>query len=67
MIGFTEISITSTLNYNQLWQLKINDCLRLTPFLTGLRVSSLTVTDLILIYESVTYSAPVVRRLTLHS
>jgi hypothetical protein len=27
-------------NYNQLWQLTINNCLRLTPFLTGLRVSS---------------------------
>jgi hypothetical protein len=25
-------------NYNQLRQLTINDCLRLTPFLTGLRV-----------------------------
>jgi hypothetical protein len=29
------------LNYNQLQQLTINDCLRLVPFLTGLRVSSL--------------------------
>jgi hypothetical protein len=28
-------------NYNQLWQLTINDCVRLSPFLTGLRVSSL--------------------------
>jgi hypothetical protein len=28
-------------NYNQLWQLTINDCLRLTPFLAGQRVSSL--------------------------
>jgi hypothetical protein len=28
-------------NYNQLWQLAINDCLRLAPFLTGLRASSL--------------------------
>jgi hypothetical protein len=28
-------------NYNQLWQLTVNGCLRLAPFLTGLRVSSL--------------------------
>jgi hypothetical protein len=28
-------------NYNQLWQLTINDSLRLAPFLTGLRMSSL--------------------------
>jgi hypothetical protein len=28
-------------NYNQLWQLKINDCVRLAQFLAGLRVSSL--------------------------
>jgi hypothetical protein len=28
-------------NYNQLQQLTISDCLRLAPFLTGLRVSSL--------------------------
>jgi hypothetical protein len=27
-------------NYNQLWELTINDCLRLAPFLTGLWVSS---------------------------
>jgi hypothetical protein len=31
-------------NYNKLWQLTVNDCLRLAPFLTGLRVSS-TVTN----------------------
>jgi hypothetical protein len=29
-------------NYNQLWQLTINGCLRLTLFLTGLLVSSLS-------------------------
>jgi hypothetical protein len=34
-------SCTITLNYNQLQQLTINDCLRLAPFLTGLWVSSL--------------------------
>jgi hypothetical protein len=28
-------------NYTQFWQLTINDCLRLAPFLAGLRVSSL--------------------------
>jgi hypothetical protein len=43
-------------DYSQLQQLTINDCLRLTPFLTGLRVSFLPVTDLVLIYESVTSS-----------
>jgi hypothetical protein len=32
---------TITLNYNQLQQLTINDCLRLAPFLTGPRMSSL--------------------------
>jgi hypothetical protein len=31
-------------NYNQLWQLTINNCPRLAPFLTGLRVTS-TVTN----------------------
>jgi hypothetical protein len=28
-------------NYNQLYQITINDCLRLVPFLTGIRVCSL--------------------------
>jgi hypothetical protein len=28
-------------NYNQLWQLTIDDCLRLVPFYTGARASSL--------------------------
>jgi hypothetical protein len=28
-------------NYTQLWQFTVNDCLRLAPFLPGLRVSSL--------------------------
>jgi hypothetical protein len=55
-------------NYSQLWQFTINDCVRLAPFLTDLRVSSLTtVSDLVLVYESVTSSASVVRWLTLHS
>jgi hypothetical protein len=40
--------------------------LRLLPFLTGLRVSS-TVTDLVLIYESIASSASVLRWLTLRS
>jgi hypothetical protein len=42
-IGWLDLltpSCTITLNYNQLQQLKINDCLRLAPFLTGLWVSS---------------------------
>jgi hypothetical protein len=43
-----------------------NDCLRLAPFLTGLRVSSLPLIELVLIYESVT-SASVVHWLKLHS
>jgi hypothetical protein len=42
MTGFiATFTITITLNYNQLEQLTINDCLRLAPFLTGVRVSSL--------------------------
>jgi hypothetical protein len=41
MIGFTGTAITNTLNYNQLQQLTINDCLRLAPFLTAVRVSFL--------------------------
>jgi hypothetical protein len=35
MIGFPGTAITTTLNYKQLQQLTINDCLRLGPFLTG--------------------------------
>jgi hypothetical protein len=41
MIGFIGTSITIILNYNQLYQFTIGDCLRLAPFLTGLQVSSL--------------------------
>jgi hypothetical protein len=41
MIGFIGTFITITLNYSHLYQLTIGDCLRLLPFLTGLRVSSL--------------------------
>jgi hypothetical protein len=66
MIGFIGTSVTITRNYNRLQQLTIDDCLRLAPFLTGLRLSS-TVTDLVLIYESVISSASVVGWLTLHS
>jgi hypothetical protein len=33
--------LTLLYNYNQLWQLTIHECLRLAPFLTGLRASSL--------------------------
>jgi hypothetical protein len=43
-IGWLDLltpSSTVTLNYNQLQQLTIDDCLRLSPFLTGLRVYSL--------------------------
>jgi hypothetical protein len=36
-------SFTVTLNYNQLQQLTINDCLRLAPFLTGLQLSAVLV------------------------
>jgi hypothetical protein len=32
-------------NYNQLWRFAINDCLRLAPFLTGLRVFSSVTND----------------------
>jgi hypothetical protein len=41
MIGFIDTFIHSHLKYNQLQQLTIDDCLRLAPFLTGLRVSSI--------------------------
>jgi hypothetical protein len=46
---------------------QINDCLRLAPFPPGLRTYSLPLWLLVLIYESVTSSVPVVRWLTLHS
>jgi hypothetical protein len=55
MIGFIGNAITTTLNYSHLEQLTINVCLRLAPFLTGLRVS--TVTDLVLNYESIPYES----------
>jgi hypothetical protein len=41
MIGFTGTYITIILNYNRLKQLTINFCLRLAPFLIGLRESSI--------------------------
>jgi hypothetical protein len=65
MIGFIGAAIIITLNYNQLQELTINDCLRLAPFLPELRVCSI-VTDFVLLYETVT-SASVARWLTLHS
>jgi hypothetical protein len=49
MIGFIE-PLFYTVNYNQLQQLTINDCLRLDQSLTGLRVFLFCVTDLVLIY-----------------
>jgi hypothetical protein len=65
MIGFIDTSITVSLNYSQLQQLTINDCLktRSSPYWTT-SVFSSTVTDLVLIYESVTSSASVVRWLS---
>jgi hypothetical protein len=61
-------SITITLNYNQLWQLTIGDCLRLAPFFTGLRVSSLLLwLTWFSFYESVASSDSAVRWLPLHS
>jgi hypothetical protein len=67
MIVFIETSITITLNYIQLQQLTINDCLRHAPFCWTAKAFSSTVTVLVLIYESVTSLASVVRWLTLHS
>jgi hypothetical protein len=67
MFGFIGTSITITLNYSRLQQFTINDCLRLAPFFTGLRVSyslSSTVTDLFLIYESLTSFTNDERRIT---
>jgi hypothetical protein len=54
MTGFINTYLTITCNHAQLQQLTISGCLRLAPFLTGLRVSSLPLTDLALIYESLT-------------
>jgi hypothetical protein len=67
MIGFIDTFFTITLNYNQLQQLTINGCLTrsITHWTTS--VSSSTVTDFILICESVTSSASLVRWSTLHS
>jgi hypothetical protein len=65
MIGFIGTSITITINYNSSQSVTL---LRLAPFLNGLRMSSFPiVTDLVLVYESVTSSASVIRWLTLHS
>jgi hypothetical protein len=51
MIVFINTSLTVTLKYvHSLKTAHINDCLRFAPFLTGLRVSSLLVTDLVLLY-----------------
>jgi hypothetical protein len=61
MIGFIGISITITLNYNQLQQLIIGDRLRLAPLHPGLRASSLP------LWPTFTSSASVVRWLTLDS
>jgi hypothetical protein len=41
MIGFIDTFITITRTYNQVEQLTIGDCLKLAPFLTVQRVSSL--------------------------
>jgi hypothetical protein len=64
-------SFAVILNYDHLQQLTIYDCLRLAPFLTDydclLSSLSSTVTELVLIYESVTSSASVFRWFTLHS
>jgi hypothetical protein len=61
MIGFICTSITT--NYNSS-QSVTKTCS--VPYWTT-SVFSSTVTDLVLIYVSVTYSAPIVRWLTLHS
>jgi hypothetical protein len=57
MIGFNNTSITIILNYNQLQQLTIS-LLPRTPSIPYWTTSvfSSTVTDLVLIYESVTSS-----------
>jgi hypothetical protein len=56
MIGFIGISFTVTLNYSQLQQFTVNDCLRLAPFCWTSAVFSSTVTDFVPIYESLTSS-----------
>jgi mRNA-degrading endonuclease YafQ of YafQ-DinJ toxin-antitoxin module len=55
MTGFIDSFFYSHSSLQSIITAQINDCLRLTPFLTGLRMSS-TVTDLVLIYEAVTSS-----------
>jgi hypothetical protein len=54
MIGFINTTLTIFLTHNQLWQFTINDCLRLAPFCWTATAFSSTVTELVLIYESLT-------------
>jgi hypothetical protein len=54
-------------NYNQLYQLRIHDCLRLAPFLAGLWVSAFPPRLTWFWFTNLTYLASVVRWLTLHS
>jgi hypothetical protein len=49
-MGFSDTFFYTALNYNLLQQLTTNDGLRLTPFFSSI------VTDLVLIYKSVTLS-----------
>jgi hypothetical protein len=67
MIGFTDTSITITLNFNN--YNSSHRWLSRTPSIPYWTTSvfSSTVTDSVLIHESVTSSASVVRWLTLHS
>jgi hypothetical protein len=65
MIGFIGTSITITLNYNSSHSQWLSKT-RSIPYWTTSVFSSI-VTDLVLIYESVTISASVVRWLALHS
>jgi hypothetical protein len=50
----TPFFFTVTLKHNQLQQLTVNDCLRLAQFFWTATFFSFTVTDLVLIYESLT-------------
>jgi hypothetical protein len=67
MIGFINTSFMIILNYNQLQQLTVSDCLKLVPFCWTATVFLPLWLDLVLIDESATSSASVYRWLTLYS
>jgi hypothetical protein len=68
MIGFIGTSITIRINYNSSQLVTAKDSLHsLLDYECLLSSLSSAVADLVLVYESVTSSVPVVRWLTIHS